>query len=258
MRVETLQPTCVYVALSPIHTHSHLMDDWQWAVRSDIQLKSWHCPRSPFTISHYFSCVYILEPLRCIDVYSWTVCPLQWAASAAALTSCASESHISFPPTVAESVCVFLWWKMASWLWTLLLLAHCSSRVSFLEVSSLHRKIPWLWKWAFQPCAWFCINQSERRLQCGAWGWWSDEVGQAFSPCVIVIPVLLRAAVASYLSFLPRFLSHSFIPTSLSHALSLPNLLLFLLLQKETHSIALHCWKGPGLTATSAIFSLLL
>lgn len=108
MRVETLQPTCVYVALSPIHTHSHLMDDWQWAVRSDIQLKSWHCPRSPFTISHYFSCVYILEPLRCIDVYSWTVCPLQWAASAAALTSCASESHISFPPTVAESVCLFM------------------------------------------------------------------------------------------------------------------------------------------------------
>lgn len=39
MRVETLQPTCVYVALSPIHTHSHLMDDWQWAVRSDIQLQ---------------------------------------------------------------------------------------------------------------------------------------------------------------------------------------------------------------------------
>lgn len=108
MRVETLQPTCVYVALSPIHTHSHLMDDWQWAVRSDIQLQVLALP--PFSI-HDFTLFLVRLHFGAAALHRrlfLDCCPLQWAASAAALTSCASESHISFPPTVAESVCLFM------------------------------------------------------------------------------------------------------------------------------------------------------
>lgn len=227
------------------------MDDWQWAVRSDIQLQ-----------------VLALLPFSIHD-FTWFLVRLHFGAAAlhrrlfldcapAAVSSlCSSPDQLRlrtphFFPTCSggKRLCLFGFVTMNTSAFSTLLLQ------GLVCGSVLTAKIPWLWKWAFQPRSWFCINQSERRLQCGAWGWWSDEVGQAFSPCVIVIPVLLRAAVASCLSFLPRFLSHSFIPTSLSHARS--NLLLFLLLQKETHSIALHCWKGPGLTATSAIFFLLL
>lgn len=79
------------------------------------------------------------------------------------------KATLSLPPTVAESVCVFFMIKdglvtMNTSAFSTLLL----QRLVFRSILTYTEKSPDYEWWAFRPHSWFCINQSERRLQCGA------------------------------------------------------------------------------------------
>lgn len=158
MRVET----CVYGTLSPIHTHSRLIIQWYTAA-------------SPGTAPVLHSRFHVISRAstfssRCAASTSISgLSGLQWAASAAALTSCASESH-TFSPTYSggKRLC-FLMMKdglvtMNTSAFSTLLL----QRLVFGSVLTYTEKSPDCEWWAFRPRSWFCNNQSERRLQCGA------------------------------------------------------------------------------------------